>query len=279
MGVPAQVRISPGSRRPGRGGRGTRRLGYGTGPFVGAAASQWRLHLAAFLLGRPPLYFAPLRSGTGEVSRAELTPLVWSVPRQLVVAAGAHPPDVGEVDASPGWIALVALAACSGAAPRGETVTASDRSHDFDFHIGTWRTHVRLRPGALSGAERWVEYDGTTVVRPVWNGRASLVELVADGVAGHLELLSLRLYDPAAATWALHVGNASDGSMSPPVTGRFHAGRGEFVGRETIGGAGVLVRFTISEISETSCHFEQALSPDDGRTWVVNWIATDTRVR
>jgi hypothetical protein len=183
------------------------------------------------------------------------------------------------VDASPGWIALVALAACSGAAPRGETVTASDRSHDFDFHIGTWRTHVRLRPGALSGAERWVEYDGTTVVRPCGTDARASSSSSPTGWPGISSSSACASTIRAAATWALHVGNASDGSMSPPVTGRFHAGRGEFVGRETIGGAGVLVRFTISEISETSCHFEQALSPDDGRTWVVNWIATDTRVR
>ncbi len=136
---------------------------------------------------------------------------------------------------------------------------------------------MRYRPSALRGPERWVEYDGTTVVRPVWNGRANLVELVADGSAGHLELLSLRLYDPGAGTWALHVASAADGSMSPPTTGRFEDGRGVFVGRETIDGTSTLVRFTISEITATSCHFEQALSIDDGTTWVVNWLATDTR--
>jgi hypothetical protein len=27
-----------------------------------------------------------------------------------------------------------------------------------------------------------------------------------------------------------------------------------------------------------SCHFEQAFSTDGGRTWEVNWIATDTRM-
>jgi hypothetical protein len=186
-------------------------------------------------------------------------------------------------------IALLAFAACatntssgrdtprdSSGAARGDV--AHDGQHDFDFHIGTWRTHVRRRLHPLDGGDAtWVEYDGTTLVRPVWKGRANLVELVVDGSEGHLELLSLRLYDPDAGTWALHVGNAHDGSMSPPNIGKFEHGRGVFVGRETIAGHDVIVRFTISDITPTSAHFEQELSDDQGKTWVVNWIATDTR--
>ena len=38
-----------------------------------------------------------------------------------------------------------------------------------------------------------------------------------------------------------------------------------------------LVRFVISDITPDSCHFEQAFSTDGGRSWEVNWIATDTR--
>ena len=38
------------------------------------------------------------------------------------------------------------------------------------------------------------------------------------------------------------------------------------------------VRFVIADITPTSCRFEQAFSADGGKTWEVNWIATDTRV-
>jgi hypothetical protein len=38
------------------------------------------------------------------------------------------------------------------------------------------------------------------------------------------------------------------------------------------------VRFVISDITEVSARFEQAYSSDGGRTWEVNWIATDTRL-
>jgi len=36
------------------------------------------------------------------------------------------------------------------------------------------------------------------------------------------------------------------------------------------------VRFVISKITPTSCHFEQFYSDDGGQTWEINWIADDT---
>ena len=39
------------------------------------------------------------------------------------------------------------------------------------------------------------------------------------------------------------------------------------------------LRFVISDITPNSCHFEQAFSNDGGKTWELNWIATDTRVQ
>ena len=44
-----------------------------------------------------------------------------------------------------------------------------------------------VRP--LTGSKHWVEYEGTTVVRKVWNGDANLVELDVGGPAGRIEAL------------------------------------------------------------------------------------------
>ena len=38
-------------------------------------------------------------------------------------------------------------------------------------------------------------------------------------------------------------------------------------------------RFVITPIDANTIQFQQAFSADGGRTWEVNWIATDTRVR
>ena len=154
-----------------------------------------------------------------------------------------------------------------------------DGQHDFDFHIGGWKTHLSRRLRPLTGSSTWVEYEGTTVVRKVWNGRANLVELEVDGPAGHIEALSLRLYNPESRQWSLNFSNSAGGTLSPPSIGEFKNGRGEFFNQETLNGRAIFVRFVISDITSNSCRFEQAFSDDGGKTWEVNWIATDTRVK
>lgn len=153
-----------------------------------------------------------------------------------------------------------------------------DGSHDFDFEIGTWKTHVSKLVHPLSGSSVWAQYDGTSVVSKVWNGRANLVELEVDGPQGHLELVSFRLYNPQAHQWSLNVASSRGGAFGPPTVGEFKDGRGEFYDQETFGDRTILVRFVISNIKANSCHFEQAFSADGGKTWEVNWIADDTRV-
>lgn len=183
---------------------------------------------------------------------------------------------VPEIRMAVRWIAVLALLYSVSAFP--DAPLPRDGSHDFDFEIGTWKTHIKRLVHPLSGSTAWVEMDGTTIVRPVWGGRANLVEVEADGSGGHFRGLSLRLYNPQTHTWSLHFANASSGTLGTPTTGRFKDGRGEFFDKETFDGRSVVVRFVISDITPTSCRFEQAFSIDGGKTWEVNWVATDTRI-
>lgn len=160
-----------------------------------------------------------------------------------------------------------------------QTPTQRDGQHDFDFEIGSWKTQLRRRLRPLTGSTTWVEYQGTTVVRKIWNGRANLVELEVDGPPGHIEGLSLRLYNPESHQWSLNYSNSASGTMSQPVIGEFKNGRGEFFGQDFLNGRAILVRFIISDITPDSCHFEQSFSDDGGKTWESNWIATDTRAK
>jgi hypothetical protein len=154
-----------------------------------------------------------------------------------------------------------------------------DGQHDFDFEIGTWKTHLRRLVHPLTGSTTWVEMDGTSVVKKVWNGRANLLQLEADNPSGHFEGLSLRLYNPQSHQWSLNFSNSSDGTMAQPTVGGFANGRGEFYDQESLNGRAIFVRFVISDITENSARFEQSFSDDGGKTWEVNWIATDTRMK
>ncbi|HSY59028.1 MAG TPA: hypothetical protein VK795_05665, partial [Terriglobales bacterium] len=111
-----------------------------------------------------------------------------------------------------------------------------------------------------------------------WGGRANMVELEVDGPTGHIEGLSLRLYNPDSHQWSLNFANSKVGSLGVPTIGEFKNGRGEFYDQEPFNGRSILVRFVISDITPNSCRFEQSFSDDGGKTWEANWIATDTRV-
>jgi hypothetical protein len=158
-------------------------------------------------------------------------------------------------------------------------LTERDGQHDFDFEIGTWKTHLWRLQHPLSGSNTWVEYEGTSVVRKVWNGRANLVELEVDGPAGHIEGLNLRLYNPQSHQWSLNFASSNGDTMSQPTIGQFKNGRGEFFDQEPFNGRAILVRFIVSDIKPDSCRFEQSFSDDGGKTWEVNWIAIDERVK
>jgi hypothetical protein len=160
-----------------------------------------------------------------------------------------------------------------------QTGAPRDGQHDFDFEIGTWKTHVSRLLHPLTGSTTWVELEGTSVVRKVWNGRANLVELDIEGPSGRIEGLSLRLYNPESRQWSLNFANSSAGTLTQPTIGEFKNGRGEFFSQETLNGRAIYVRFVISCSDADRCRFEQAFSPDGGKSWEVNWIATDTRLK
>ena len=158
--------------------------------------------------------------------------------------------------------------------PAGE----ADGRHDFDWDIGTWKTHQRRLLHPLTGSSAWVEYHGTDVVRKIWDG-ANVGEIRADGTAGRLELMTLRLYNPQTHEWSVYFSNSTKGALSPPAVGGFHNGRGDFYDQETYDDKTILLRFSVSDITADSCRFEQAFSADGGKTWEVNFIVTETLVR
>jgi hypothetical protein len=153
-----------------------------------------------------------------------------------------------------------------------------DGQHDFDFEFGAWKTHLKRRLHPLTGSNTWAEYKGLSVVRRVWNGGANLGEIELDGPAGHLQGLSLRLYNPQTRQWNISWSNRNDGTLGQPMIGGFKNGRGEFYNQEPFNGRAIFVRFIFSDITPNSFQLEQAFSDDGGKTWEANWIASFTRV-
>jgi hypothetical protein len=152
-----------------------------------------------------------------------------------------------------------------------------DGQHDFDFHFGSWHTHVRILINPLTGSKTWVESDGTVTVRKIWDGLGNLEEIEASNATTHFKGLTLFLYNPKAHQWSQTSANMNDGSLSTPLIGEFKNGRGEFYDQETYNGRSILVRFVWSDITADSHRIEQSYSADGGKTWEPNLVANLTR--
>jgi hypothetical protein len=144
---------------------------------------------------------------------------------------------------------------------------APDQQHAFDFEFGTWKIQWERLERPLSGSHTWVSVAGRLhVVQRVWNGQASLAQLEVDGARPRFLGLMLRTYDPATQEWRIYWASSDDGTIDPPLTGRFNDGRGVFLGRTAYEGRTVLVRVVYSDISATSFRTEESFSRD-GSTW------------
>jgi hypothetical protein len=154
-----------------------------------------------------------------------------------------------------------------------------DGQHDFDFEIGSWKIHLKRLQHPLTGSTSWIEFDGTSVTRKIWDGRAQVEQFETDSPAGgHIEGLTMRLYNPQSHQWRLYWANSKIGILDPPQIGEFKDGRGEFYAQDTINGKVILIRFLWTNTTTSTPHFEQSFSDDGGKTWEVNWITDQTRV-
>jgi hypothetical protein len=177
--------------------------------------------------------------------------------------------------ASLGLSAASLQAATTSPPPTEATVRSGAK--DFDFEFGTWATRVRVLRNPLSGQKPiWAEYKGTSIVRPLLQGRANTVELSVAGPSGSIEGVSLRLYNAQTRQWSLNFASLRNGALTAPVYGSFDGrGRGLFFGQDMLEGRAVLVRFIITQVSRTEARFEQSYSADGGATWEANWLAVD----
>jgi hypothetical protein len=160
------------------------------------------------------------------------------------------------------------------------TAADNDGQNAFDFDLGTWKTHSSRLLHPLTGSKTWVDMDGVSVVKKVWDGRANLAEYKADGPAGHIELMALRWFNPTTHEWNIDFATPNVGTLGAvPGVGEFKNGHVDFYDYEPINGRSVLVRFSMWSITPDTAQSEQTFSDDGGKTWEVNWINRYTRIK
>jgi hypothetical protein len=158
-----------------------------------------------------------------------------------------------------------------------DAVIGASTRNDFDFWIGRWRQRNRRLRERLAGCDEWDEFESTGVVWSMLDGLANVDEFRTDYGGGYVGM-SVRLFDPASRSWSIYWADSRfPGPLEQPVIGSFSGDVGVFECRDTFDGEPIIVRYTWSDITPTSAKFEQAFSPDDGKTWEPNWIATFKR--
>src|SRR5262245_15508131 len=104
---------------------------------------------------------------------------------------------------------------------------------DFDFWVGTWKCQCRRLVHPLSGSGEWMQFSATNVTRQLLDGKGWMDEYQSERPSGHVEGLTLGLFDRKSGQWSLYWWNPASGPMGEPILGRFNAGRGEFYQDDT----------------------------------------------
>ena len=173
---------------------------------------------------------------------------------------------------------MLGAARAADATPPKMPDTPVGMDHDFDALHGRWHTTVRRLLKPLSGSQDWAEYDGTTVVHPLLDGRANVAELDVTGPRGRIQGVSVRLFDTQSKRWTIQFANVASGVLDNGIAGGFAGSRhGVFYGPDTWGGRPIIVRFIVDVIDAKTVHFEQSFSANGGADWEVNWVAVDRK--
>ena len=161
-----------------------------------------------------------------------------------------------------------------------ETTDLRSSVHDFDFYMGKWRVHHRRLKERLAGNDEWQEFEGTSTAWPILDGAGNVDDNVLELPGETYRAISLRSFDPETGSWSIWWldGRNPHGPLDPPVVGRFVDGVGTFLAEDTLRGQPIIVRFLWSNITGNTCRWEQAFSPDGGKTWEVNWVMESTRI-
>ncbi|MBL8347121.1 MAG: DUF1579 domain-containing protein [Rubrivivax sp.] len=146
-------------------------------------------------------------------------------------------------------------------------------AHDFDFLVGHWQVRHRRLKERLEGCAEWQEFEGTSTLRPLMDGRGNVDDNVIDLPAGRYRAISMRSFDPAKGLWAIWwLDERHPHQLDAPVVGRFEGGIGTFFADDQFKGRPIRVRFLWTDITADSARWQQAFSEDGGRTWETNWV-------
>lgn len=153
------------------------------------------------------------------------------------------------------------------------TSTSTAAPSDFDFIIGDWRVSHRRLNSRLTGCTEWTAFQGTSSTRKILGGLGNVEDNTLAFPDGEVRAAAFRSFDARTQAWAIWwLDGRVPHSLDAPVVGSFSGSVGTFFARDTLNGAPVTVRFIWRANPGGNPAWEQAFSPDEGKTWEINWV-------
>ena len=173
--------------------------------------------------------------------------------------------------ALPGLLTPADSAAASAEATSGSV-------HDFDFFLGKWHVRHRRLKERLAGSNEWEQYAGTTHCQSILGGIANFNDSVVHRSGSTYRTMGLRAFDPKTDLWTdWSLDGRNPTQVTVDGTGRFANGVGTFFADDTFADKPIRVRGTFKSLDARAMQWEQAFSPDGGRTWETNYVMHYTR--
>ncbi len=151
-----------------------------------------------------------------------------------------------------------------------------DGARDFDFLMGTWRVHNRRLKERLKGSQEWLEFESTNEAQLLPGGVGNQDVYRSEFWPGFVGI-TFRLFNPATKKWSIYWVDNRNHTVDPPVVGGFSGEVGLFETDDTFEGRPIRVRFTWTRLGRDRALWEQAFSPDGGKSWETNWVMDFTR--
>jgi hypothetical protein len=166
----------------------------------------------------------------------------------------------------------------------GSIQSQADGSQDFDFYMGRWRIENKRLVKRLAGSREWETFEATAHARHLPGGIGNYDDFVAETWRPGFVGMSFRVFSPITKKWSIYwldnktSGLDPTGRLTVPVVGEFKGNVGVFTCDDEFEGKPIIVRYIWSNITANSARWEQAFSPDGGKTWETNWVMNQTRI-
>ncbi len=142
-------------------------------------------------------------------------------------------------------------------------------AESFAFLNGEWRVFNKRLKEPFTGRNEWTEFEVRAKFFTLLDGLVSVEEL--RDASGAPFGGAMRTFDRERRTWSDAWVSARDGVLQLPSHGRFEGNAGNWDAPDTHNGKPIIARGTWKRITKDEVHWEQQFSPDNGKTWELNW--------